>query len=133
MSTPTIDYDALAAQSGGTAQAAPVDYDALAAQHGGTAASQSDKPEPGYGAGLSAGLEGLYNAVRHPIDTITNMGKQVMAGGSTPYGTPLLPPTPRQSAEGPGMKPDAQLSAQNDAAQQRAVSVTAPGSTPLGH
>lgn len=34
MSTPAIDYDALAAQHGGSVQ---VDYDALAAQHGGTA------------------------------------------------------------------------------------------------
>jgi hypothetical protein len=36
MSAATIDYDALAAQHGGTVQ---VDYDALAAQHGGTAVS----------------------------------------------------------------------------------------------
>lgn len=36
MSTSTIDYDALAAQHGGSAQ---IDYDALAAQHGGSASN----------------------------------------------------------------------------------------------
>lgn len=41
MSTPTIDYDALAAQHGGTAA---IDYDALAAQHGGTPASTPSPP-----------------------------------------------------------------------------------------
>ena len=45
MSTPAIDYDALAAQHGG---APAVDYDALAAQHGGTssAAPTSASPPP---------------------------------------------------------------------------------------
>jgi hypothetical protein len=38
MSTPAVDYDALAAQHGGSVQ---VDYDALAAQHGGAVAAQS--------------------------------------------------------------------------------------------
>jgi hypothetical protein len=38
MSTSTIDYDAIAAKHGGTAQ---IDYDALATKHGGTAVQQS--------------------------------------------------------------------------------------------
>ena len=41
MSTPTVDYDALAAQHGGAPQ---IDYDALAAQHGGTVASGGSAP-----------------------------------------------------------------------------------------
>jgi hypothetical protein len=40
VSTQAIDYDALAAQTGGTvASSTPIDYDAMAAQHGGTSAN----------------------------------------------------------------------------------------------
>ena len=42
MSTPAIDYDALAQQHGGTAA---VDYDALAAQHGGTVSGGNAAPD----------------------------------------------------------------------------------------
>lgn len=43
MSSPPIDYDALAAQHGGTPTSA-IDYDALAAQHGGTVAGGGSPP-----------------------------------------------------------------------------------------
>lgn len=56
MSTSTIDYDALAAQHGGSPA---VDYDALAAQHGGTS--------------VSAPSGDSRNAVQRTVDSLTNV------------------------------------------------------------
>lgn len=76
-----IDYDALAAQHGGTAAPA-VDYDALAAQHGGTAVQSPDQPKglkdqlADFGRNLwqqinpVAGLKGLAQATSHPINAL---------------------------------------------------------------
>lgn len=65
MSPQPIDYDALAAQHGGTAV---VDYDALAAEHGGTAISHADvmhgeiKANPG---GVNGWLNDLENDLKN--------------------------------------------------------------------
>ena len=101
MSTsPTIDYDALAAQHGGTvASSAPIDYDALAAQHGGTAAEE-EKPslyqkltapiDPGahnpatrflssVGGAVIGAPEAALNTMRHPIDTAKGVVSSLQA------------------------------------------------------
>ena len=86
MSTPAINYDALAAQSGGSA--APVDYDALAAQHGGTAAPDQGKPQSGgflstlgdIGAGAVKGLTSSATAIPAMLGNAINKA----AGYQTP-------------------------------------------------
>ena len=89
MGSPTIDYDALAAQHGGTAAPADqqqVDYDKLAAEHGGTAidrAVQGLPPEPDvwekaqhmakeFFAPLNpvTAVQGLSQLAAHPVDTL---------------------------------------------------------------
>jgi hypothetical protein len=88
MSTPTIDYDALAQQHGGSPT---VDYDALAAQHGGSAAAPIAQPQdwrdplsqthpldtkvtgnkyldPAINAVANVGA-GALGAILHPLDT----------------------------------------------------------------
>lgn len=75
-----IDYDALAAQHGGTAASGNVDYDALAAQHGGMAAQQQPKGVKeqlaDFGKSLwqqinpVSGLKGMAQAVAHPVNTV---------------------------------------------------------------
>ncbi len=70
MSSPTIDYDALAAQHGGSVQ---IDYDALAAQHGGTAA----------GAGASqAAAPDTRNAAQKAFDELTTVTPEQKKGHS---------------------------------------------------
>lgn len=102
MSSHTIDYDALAAQHGGTVQ---VDYDALAAQHGGTAVDASTaapdtrngvqkfvdnlttvtpEQEKGhswlankaqeFGAGA---IQGVTAPIVHPLDTLSGIGTMI--------------------------------------------------------
>lgn len=76
MSTPTIDYDALAKQHGGIPT---IDYDALAAQHGGTVQA-SPAPESGgvlstmrdLGEGAAKGLTNTFTAVPALIGNAIN-------------------------------------------------------------
>lgn len=71
MSTPAIDYDALAAQHGGTAQ---IDYDALAAQHGGTLASEQNASGPA--------APDSRNAVQKFVDNLTTVTPEQEQGHS---------------------------------------------------
>src|ERR1700740_2460109 len=80
--TPTVDYDALAEQHGGSAatQAAPsVDYDALAQQHGAVSSAPSDAAPTNTDLGQSVrgvyegAVQPLIHAALHPIDTVTQL------------------------------------------------------------
>jgi hypothetical protein len=78
MSAPgQIDYDALAAQHGGSAS---IDYDALAAQHGGTAAAPKDTappiPEQTVGHAAKSFLGDLW-------DSAKGLGKTIIAPPQT--------------------------------------------------
>ncbi len=104
MSTSTIDYDALAAQHGGSAH---VDYDALASQHGGSVANAPEQPgmiqrfqdafdkaaqaEPvntssvgGFAKSvandLGAGATRLFSPLVHPLDAAVGTAKLMAAG-----------------------------------------------------
>lgn len=85
------DYAAIAKKFGGTSQTEQlqnnVDYSALAKEYGGEAA-----PARSWGdvAGSAVGnlpssigqmIGGIYETVRHPIDTATNIGKMVIGAG----------------------------------------------------
>lgn len=89
MSTPTIDYDALAQQHGGSAT---VDYDALAAQHGAVAAQSAQSsaldPKGGWNVGdvLRGAASGIKNMVMHPLDTGAAMVQGALASGMSPTG-----------------------------------------------
>jgi len=61
--------------------------------------SAEHKDEPGYMEGLKAGVQGMWNTVRHPIDTAMQMGQQLVAGGMTPYGVPINAPTGNQQRD----------------------------------
>lgn len=109
MSTPTIDYDKLAQQHGGTSA---VDYDALAAQHGGSSAAAQPAAAPtapsywetltnpvGSGAHEQGALGGIEQVggqaiktmaqpILHPLDTAT--GALKTATGALKAGAYLM-------------------------------------------
>lgn len=100
MSTASIDYDALAAQHGGSTGA--VDYDALAAEHGGTSASK-----PGFWQGAK---DMLSQQVAHPLqtawDTATGPIKQILQAGpsyASMAGIPVPVPSGEHLQQGAGM------------------------------
>ncbi|HUD64663.1 MAG TPA: hypothetical protein VMQ17_08800 [Candidatus Sulfotelmatobacter sp.] len=81
MSTPAIDYDAIARQHGGTA-AAVVDYDALAAQHGGTAQAQPPAQPKSLGSDMFGSIpDNLYTRIGARIKENLDIPKQI-AGAS---------------------------------------------------
>ncbi len=48
---------------------------------------------------VSGAVRGVGNVILHPIDTVHGMGDAVMAGGVTPYGTPLTSSTGNQATD----------------------------------
>lgn len=78
----TIDYDALAAQNGGTVAPATVDYDALAAQHGGIPDDGHADVMHGEIKAAPGGLSGWLNSLENDIKngTGTTLPGRILAG-----------------------------------------------------
>lgn len=82
-------------------------------------AAQADDKTDSFWEGLKSVPGAVIHSLAHPVDALTSMGKQVLAGGSTPYGTPLMAPTGNQARDEANQK--AMTDAQTEQAQNMAA------------